>query len=479
MHIGKILGTALIAASLTAIATSATADSDPVIMTIGGTEVPRSEFVYSYTKNNGDEVIDRKSVKDYVELFINYKRKVLAALDAQLDTMASYNSEFRQYRDQQVRPTLINDADVEQEAQNIYKNTKERIGPDGLVNPYHILIRVGQNDGQDAMDKAKERADSVYNALMQGADFSLLAQKVSQDPGSAPRGGNIGWIQHGQTLKAFDAAAFALKDGEVSEPVLTEVGYHVIKMMGHKDIAPYDSLREDIHNFIEKRKIREVIAQNRLKAIADSRGMTREEVMDARADSLSAVDQNAKYLIKEYHDGLLLYEISNRMVWEKASRDSIGQEQYYKKNKKKYRWDTPRFKGIAYHTRDVADIAAVKKALKGKEWDDWAQLLRTTFNNDSVLRIRAEKGLFKKGDNALVDRDVFGVADATPKEIKDFPHTATYGRLLKAPESISDVRALVVADYQDEMEKQWLKELETRYPATVNEDVLTTVKDVE
>ncbi len=74
--------------------------ADPVIMTINGKAVPRSEFVYSYKKNNGADVIDHKTVREYVELFANYKRKVEAALDAHLDTLTSYKTEFRQYRDQ-------------------------------------------------------------------------------------------------------------------------------------------------------------------------------------------------------------------------------------------------------------------------------------------------------------------------------------------------------------------------------------------
>ena len=215
-------------------------DEDPIIMTINGKPIQRSEFEYSYNKNNGDDVIDHKTVEEYVELFVKYKRKVEAALDAQYDTLTSYRKEFRQYRDQQVAPTLINDNDVEAEAQRIYKSTKERIGPDGLVNPQHILIRVGQNDTEEAKNTAEQRADSIYNAIVAGANFDNLAISLSQDPGSARRGGDIGWIQHGQTLPKFDEVIFALKDGEVSKPVLTEVGYHIIKVKGRKQLEPYD-----------------------------------------------------------------------------------------------------------------------------------------------------------------------------------------------------------------------------------------------
>lgn len=474
-----LLASAFAMLCLASVAVAAAADDDPVIMTVNGKPVLRSEFEYSYNKNNGPEVLDHKTVDEYVELFVNYKRKVEAALDARYDTLSSYDKEFRQYRDQQVAPTLISADDVEREAQDIYRKTKERIGPDGLINPLHILIRVGQNDEEAVRLSAQQRADSIYDALAKGAAFESLAMTLSQDPGSARRGGDIGWIQHGQTLPKFEEAAFSLKDGEVSRPVLTEVGYHVIKVKGRKQLEPYDSLRADIYNFIEKRGVREVMAKNRLKAIAEAKGMTEEQVMDSRADSISAIDPEMKYLIQEYHDGLLLFEISNREVWDKAAKDTEGQMKFFKKNRKKYVWDKPRFKGIAYYTRDEADVEAVKRSVKGKDFADWAQILRTTFNNDSVLRIRVEKGVFKEGDNGLVDRNEFGKADATVKEVKDFPHSATYGKMLKAPEEFSDVKALVVADYQDAMEKEWVKALEKKYPAQINREVLKTVKPRE
>ena len=81
------------------------AAGDPVIMTINGKPVPRSEFEYSYNKNNGADVIDKKTVAEYADLFINYKLKVCAALDARLDTVKAFRDEYTMYRDQQIRPT--------------------------------------------------------------------------------------------------------------------------------------------------------------------------------------------------------------------------------------------------------------------------------------------------------------------------------------------------------------------------------------
>ena len=374
-------------------------------------------------------------------------------------------------------PTLINDADVEAEAHRIYDKENERIGPNGLFRLQHIMFYIGQNPEEGLEKKQEARADSAYQALKAGADFGELAKKVSQDAGTAKNGGDIGWLTKGQLLAKLEDAMTKLNIGEFSEPVLTEVGYHIIKLTGRKSLDPYDSLRSNIMTFIEKRKLRKKFAEDRLKSIAETKQISTEQVMDLRSDSISAIDQNMKYLIKEYHDGLLLYEISNREVWEKAAKDEAGLEKFYKKNKKKYTWDEPRFKGMAYYTKAEEDVEAVKKCVKGKPFSEWAELLRTTFNSDSVLRIRVEKGIFKKGDNGIVDRNEFGVSDAVVKEKKGFPYYSSFGTMLKAPEGMADVRALVVADYQDAMEKEWVETLKKRYPIVVNKDILATVKE--
>lgn len=124
--------------------------------------------------------------------------------------------------------------------------------------------------------------------------------------------------------------------------------------------------------------------------------MAKETLLEKKAEELSAKDSDLKYLIQEYHDGLLLYEISNRLVWDKAAKDEQGLASYFAKNKKKYKWEQPRFKGIAYHVKNEADIKAVKKSVKGKPFVEWAEILRNTFNKDSVIRIRVERVYLSK-----------------------------------------------------------------------------------
>ncbi len=463
---------------------TASAQSDPIIMTINGVPVPRSEFEYSYNKNNGADVIDKKTVDEYVDLFINYKLKVAAALDAHYDTLTSFKQEYTMYRDQQVRPTMATDADVLVEARKVYDRAKDQIGPRGLILPAHILIKVSTQATQAEQDEAKQRIDSVYKALRSGADFADLAKKVSDDKSTAVNGGQLPyWIGPNQAFKEFEDAAYALQTGEMSQPVLSPAGWHVIQMKGRKQLEPFDSLKTQIVKSIEQQGVREQIAKQRVKSEVDASAgaLTAEKVMDRRADSLAAADPEMKYLMKEYHDGLLLYEISKQMVWDKGSTDEAGLQAYFNDHKKDYVWSEPRYKGIAYHVKDKADVKAVKNSVKKLPFDQWADKLRSTFNPDSVVRIRVEIGIFKPGDNALVDTEVFktapknGANDKQAAVLKDYPISAVYGKKLKRPENYTDVRGQVVNDYQDMLEKAWVYDLRQKYSFSVNKDVLKTV----
>lgn len=455
--------------------------NDPIIMTVAGTPVLRSEFEYSYNKNNTDGVIDKKTVEEYVDLFINYKLKVQAALDARIDTTQAFRSEFAQYRDQQLVPSFVTDEDMLVEAHKVYDETKKDIGPDGLIQPAHIMLRLSQKATDAQQKEAKQRIDSIYQALKNGANFEELARKLSQDATSARRGGVVGWVAKNQLVKEFEEAAFALQPGEMSQPVLSPYGWHIIMMKERKEFEPFDFHKESILKYLEQRGIRNSISDRKIEEmVKNSNGtLTKERVMELRADSLSAIDPAMRYLIKEYHDGLLLYEISNKNVWDKAASDDQALARYFKKNKAKYKWDEPRFKGMAYHVKTQSDVKAVANCVKKLKFDEWNEALRKTFNNDSIIRIRVEKGLFKKGDNALIDREVFKKQDVKVDSVKGYPIDATYGKLIKSPQDYTDVRGLVTADLQDELEHLWVADLRRKYAVTVNDEVLKTVNKHE
>lgn len=460
-------------------ATMVFAQDDPVVMVVNGTPVSRSEFEYSYNKNNGDGVIDKKTAEEYAELYANYKLKVMAALDDRLDTLSSFKEEFALYRDQQVRPTLVTDAEVLAEARKAYDRTKESVGSRGLIQPAHIFFRLSTKATPQEQESVRLRADSAYNALKGGADFAELAKKVSQDPRSAAQGGLLRWMQPNQAYPEFEEVAYSLQPGELSRPFLGPDGYHIILMKARKQLEPFEQLKDMIVRSFERQGIREAIAEQKLnQQVADANGgLTKAQVMEKRADSLAAVDPEMKYLIQEYHDGLLLYEITNRQVWDRAAKDEAGQQAWFATHKKDYVWTEPRYKGIAYHVKDKADVKAVRNSVKHLPFDQWADVLRTTFNPDSVIRIRVEKGLFKQGDNPTIDRMVFKVSDASAQPaLSDYPIEAVYGKKLKKyPEDYTDVKSQVIADYQAYLEDEWVASLRRRYPVQINKEILKTV----
>lgn len=466
----------LLVALLVAATTASAQTADPTIMTINGKAVPRSEFEYSYNKNNSETVVDKKSVNEYIDLFVNYKLKVMAAEEAGIDTTKAFRDEFRMYRDQQIRPSFINDNDVEREARTIYEDTRKRIdGNGGLVRPRHILVSLKQNATKAQSDSALVRARLNIQRTHQGCRLRRACTALLRRQGFARRGGDLSWVQRGYMVKEFEDAIFAMKPGEISKPILSPFGYHIIKVEAKQNFFPYDTVRADIHRFIESRGLRERIISQNIDSIAKHSvpQCTPEDILNRRADEMTAADPALKNLIREYHDGLLLYEISNRTVWDKAAKDEKGLAAYFKKNRKRYKWEQPRFKGIAYWVKQEGDVEAVKKSLKNIPFEKWAERLRKEFN-DSTIRIKVVKGIFREGDNALIDKVVFA-KDTTVADVKDFPISATYGEKLKAPKTYNDVRELVVADYQERSRRRGLKLWRKRYTVVVNKDVLSTV----
>ena len=182
--------------------------NDPVIMTINGRPILRSEFEYSYNKNGKEAaVVEKKSVDEYAEMFLNYKLKVAAAERACIDTTKAFKDEFRTYRDLQLTPFMVDQAFIDSTAIALYDNMKTRLGGKDLLRPAHILFSVKQNATAAEKETAKMRADSVYQVIKNGGNFAALAKEYSGDLGSALRGGEISWIGPGATVKEFEEAA--------------------------------------------------------------------------------------------------------------------------------------------------------------------------------------------------------------------------------------------------------------------------------
>ncbi len=464
-----------VAACMSAVAVSA--QSDPVLMTINGKQITRSEFEYSYNKNNTEGVIDKKSVEDYVPLFIDFKLKVAAAEEARYDTLTAIQKDLHSYREQMLLPTIVDKDFIEREARATYDNTAARFEGQDILTASHILIGMRQDATDGQQRAAQSRADSLYNALQNGADFADLAKRYSDDKVSAAKGGQLGQFGKGMMIPDFEKAVYSMSVGQISKPVKTTVGWHIIKLEDRHPFESYEFHHDNIVKFLESRGIKTASANHYIDSIAKARNVEREVVVSDLFDNMIANDSEAKFLSQEYYDGTMMYEISKNLIWDVASKDEEGIADYYSRNKKKYVWDAPRFKGIVMHTKDQATADAAKKMLKKVKDDSmWAKMLVDEFNNDSVTNIRIEHGLFKQGDNTGVDVYVFGVSGEV-KPMKGYPVTDVYGNLLKKPKSYKDVKGKVVADYQTAKEKEWVESLRKKYSYSVDAEVLKTVNN--
>lgn len=200
------------------------AAKDPVIMTINGEDVTKSEFEYLYNKNSQQQ-INPQTLDEYVEMFKLYKMKVADAKAAGLDTTAKFRKEAEQYRHDLATPYLADSVYLNQLVEEAYaRSRKEAVAK-------HIMFFKSPNPEHNLQMKAK--ADSLKQVLDNGGNFEELARQYSQDKRSAVNGGTMGYIVSGQYPYGFEVAAFATPEGSISDVVESPQGYHILKG-GHK-----------------------------------------------------------------------------------------------------------------------------------------------------------------------------------------------------------------------------------------------------
>lgn len=180
-----------------------------------------------------------------------------------------------------------------------------------------------------------------------------------------------------------------------------------------------------------------------------------------------------RYLVQEYHDGILLFDISQDEVWNKASEDTVGLEKYYNKVKKKYPFETQHFDGKVYYCKDDSVLQEVKTMLEANFSD---KAIQDSLNKQAPL-VNVEEGIFTPGENTAVDSLVFAQSENIGENLH-FNAGFTVGKTYKAgvPKPLSMVRGAVISDYQDYLEERWIKKLKKKYRVKVDKDVLETIE---
>jgi peptidyl-prolyl cis-trans isomerase SurA len=205
-------------------------DKDPVLMTIAGKNITRSEFQSIYNKNNPKNTeADSKSIDDYVQLFVNFKLKVKEAEEMGLDTTAEFRNELEGYRKQLAQPYLTDNEVNDQLLREAYERSKTD------VRASHILIKLDANALPKDTLKAYNTTIALRNRILKGEDFAKVARENSQDPSAKENAGDLGYFTSMQMVYPFETAAYTTKIGEISMPVRTRFGYHLIKVVDKRE----------------------------------------------------------------------------------------------------------------------------------------------------------------------------------------------------------------------------------------------------
>lgn len=692
--------------------------NDPVLLTVADQPVTRSEFEAIYKKNNKNAPVDKESLDEYLNLFIDYKLKVHAAMEAGMDTAAKFKNELKGYRAQLARPYLIDRNLNEQLIQEAFDRSKEEVrashilvnlaedaspqdtaaawkrimelrkrvidgedfaqvatSPGGsddpsaktnggdlgfftvlqMVYPFenaayntpvgevsppvrtkfgyhiikvtdrrpqqgemtaaHIMIRSVKDDSQEKQQAAEARIREAYDRIKSGElTFEQAALKYSDDNATNTKGGELPPFTTGKMIPEFEAKAFALKtDGAISEPFRTPYGWHIVKRIGHTPPPPFEEAKGDLKarimrdsrsaitkdkflddlrkqykykaypknlNAVEKALDQTVflkgtmVKDTLLRKDAEAEKVSRSDGEYARviegtlknghliaphgsqhgeltpapddtvvvrdthlgwrlsaaskaklnkpvltidrdnttqADFLEWIEQRQRrgpaqplaefvkaqfdkfadeellayedarleekhpefrMLMQEYHDGILLFELTDQMVWSKAVRDTAGLEAFYQQHKNEYMYPV-RYEATIYR---CADEKTAKKARANWKKGKRGEALAATLNNgkDKPL-VEVETGLFAKEDRPII-ADV--EAGLTPeKKIDGKVVFAEVDKVVQpTPKPLDEVRGSITAAYQDQLEKEWLNELRSKYPVQVNKDILYSIR---
>ncbi len=430
---------------------------------------------------------------------------------------------------------------------HIIKKIAERPAK-GELSVAQIMIAVRKSYTPEQTAAAKKKADSIYLQLKGNAKATWNDYVVaySDDKYSVSNGGELQPFGVNNMAPDFEEAAFKLqKPGDISQPVLTEYGYHIIKLINKITVKPYDSMKTEMKRKIEKDgriDMAKTVFLNKLKAkgnfkempenlkmfiknipdtaikngylvdqkdlgnnmplfilkninydskafiknmMASNRGrifgdkvsalnanyqaFVEKVLMDVEENNLAVENVEFKNLIKEYRDGIMLFDLTDKSVWTKASTDSNGLAKFYENNKSKYQWSKG-FVGKNLRTNNEKDAKELFALLQNNSIDSAVAKM-----NVSEYKVNIEEAHF---EYEKLDPSVEKVAVKAFSNIiksKEGPcaiYVPTTIYLQPTQKSLADSRGYAIADYQDFLEKQWIANMEAKYPVKVNTAVV-------
>ena len=199
-----------------------------VLLTIDGKPVEKDELVYLLSKGNGSNSqstgVSREEFEENLDLFINYKLKVREAEKMGLDQSEEFENEFQSFKESLIYPYLIKNSLEEGELRKAYSRMQE------VVRASHILFQFPPNASTEDSLIVLKMALKVRGEIENGANINELASQYSDDPSAKVNKGDLGYFTGLQMVQPFEDAAYTLQVGQLSDPVLSNFGYHIIQV---------------------------------------------------------------------------------------------------------------------------------------------------------------------------------------------------------------------------------------------------------
>lgn len=625
--------------------------NDKVLMTVDGRNVSAGEFIRMYKKSY--DSVNTKDIDSYLNQYMIFRLKVADALREGYDTTKAYKTELKGYRNQLAQNYLTDNDVKEKLLRQAYKRSlteinewhilvncpaeaspedtlkawkkardiRERIiqgepfeqvarstsddssvkmngghlgyftvfqmimpfedaayslkkgeisepvrTPDGFhiimitdkrasvgkIKVAHIMKTVPPGTPDKDAKKAEDEIRNIYDQLQKGASFSDLAAKYSDHKESASNGGELNWFGAGEIINDFAEAAFSLaKNGDFTKPVKTIFGWHIIKRIDKKAPGSFEETRSYLESkinesylssisrksFIEKLKkeykyrintnafnwfvnntdtliIKGLAKYKRtgmppgaIYTFADQQLTTRDfaayiekrgsmivtndphdfimrSVETRLSDQILSYENSVlekkypefRYLMNEFHDGILLFEISSKKVWNKAQDDSAGLFKYYEENKNKFLTR----EGITakiYTLKKSDGMKSLAKSFKkySKYPDaDKRMLEKFITKNDTLLTIK--EGTWYKGDNKTID-NLNRVKKQQEAIIDGFPAIVVINKAIDAvPLPFTEVQGEIITGFQEYLEENWAKQLKGKYTVKIDNGVLEEIR---
>jgi peptidyl-prolyl cis-trans isomerase C len=247
-------------------------DKDPLVAKVNGVEVHQSDLTVAEEEAGQLPPMSPEAKQDYLVQFVADMILVSkAAEDKKFGDTPEFKRKVEFARKKLLMEGLLQsigkDALTDEAMHKVYDEAVKQIGDEKEVHARHILFRAAAGD-EKASKEAEEKLKAVIARLKKGEDFAKVAGEVTEDPSGKANGGDLGYFSKDQMVPEFSEAAFKLEQGQISEPVKTQFGWHVIKVEDKrvKPAPKFEEVKPQIENFVVRKAQAELVTKLRADA---------------------------------------------------------------------------------------------------------------------------------------------------------------------------------------------------------------------